>query len=212
MTGRSLRGLYAVTPEVTGTAALLHTTEALLRGGVRLLQYRSKHDDAATCHARATALRALTHSHGARLIINDDVALAAACGADGVHLGRDDGSVAEARIRLGAHALIGASCYNDLARARDAATAGADYLAFGAMFDSPTKPAAVRCPLATLQAARRLFALPIACIGGITLDRAPEVLAAGADLLAVITDLYAAADPESRARAYARLLDPEPSA
>jgi thiamine-phosphate pyrophosphorylase len=137
------------------------------------------------------------------LIVNDDVALALAVDAAGVHLGRDDGELAAARARLHGR-LLGASGYDQPALARRAVAAGADDGAGGAVFDSPTKPAAVRAPLA-------LFALdlgvPKVAIGGITLDNAPRVLAAGADALAVISDLFDAPDVAARASQYGRLFD-----
>ncbi|HEY5718860.1 MAG TPA: thiamine phosphate synthase, partial [Gammaproteobacteria bacterium] len=143
---RPLRGLYAITDGRHGDA-LLDPVDAVLRGGAVLVQYRDKSGDRPRRRAEATALLALCRRHRARLLINDDVELAAAVGADGVHLGRDDGSLAAARERLGPGALIGVSCYADPARARDAARAGADYLAFGSVHPSPTKPHAVRAPL-----------------------------------------------------------------
>ena len=129
--------------------------------------------------------------------------LALASGADGVHLGRDDGALGAARRRLGDR-LLGASCYDRLDVARTALAAGADYVAFGSVYPSTTKPGAVRAPLGLFTAARALGA-PIVAIGGITLERAGEVLRAGADCLAVISDLFDAPDIAARARAYANL-------
>lgn len=198
------RGLYAITPDWTDTARLLAATESILAGGAVLLQYRNKLADAALAHAQASALLGLCHRYEVPLLINDDVALAAAIGADGAHIGRDDGELAAARARLGAQAIIGVSCYADLDRARDAAMGGANYVAFGAMFASPTKPHAPPAPMSLLGAARTL-GKPIACIGGITADNAGTLVAAGADLLAVISDLYEAAEPHERAAAYMAL-------
>jgi thiamine-phosphate pyrophosphorylase len=137
------------------------------------------------------------------VIINDDVALALELGADGAHLGRDDGDFAAARNRLRGK-LLGASCYQDLGAAQAAVEAGADYVAFGSVFASPTKPHAARAPLGLFGQAKRL-GVPLAAIGGITLANAPQLVAAGADLLAVITDLFEAPDIEQRARDYAKL-------
>jgi thiamine-phosphate pyrophosphorylase len=136
-------------------------------------------------------------------IVNDDVALALECGADGVHLGRDDGALSAARAALRGK-LLGASCYDSLPAARAAVAAGADYIAFGSVFPSPTKPAAVRAPLTLFSEARSL-GVPLVAIGGITLQNAPQLLAAGADSLAVISDLFEAPDIRERARAYAML-------
>lgn len=205
------RGLYAITPDEPDAAALLAAVDAALAGGVRWLQYRDKQRWAGDRRTLATALQARCAAAGARLIINDDVDLAIAVGAAGVHLGADDGDLAAARARLGAQRILGASCYADLDRAARAAAAGADYLAFGAVYPSSTKPAAVHAPLALLHAARARFALPLAAIGGITADNAAPVIAAGADLLAVISDLFQAPDIAARARTYQQLFSGEPS-
>jgi len=138
------------------------------------------------------------------LIVNDDSRLAADVDADGVHLGRHDESIEHARQVVGAARIIGVSCYDDLGRAEDLAARGADYLAFGSMHVSPTKPEAVRCRPEVLTAARRL-GRPVVAIGGITLERAPALIDAGADLLAVISDLFCASDIEARAAAYSDL-------
>jgi len=199
-----LRGLYAVTPECSDTPVLLRDVANILKGGCRWLQYRDKTARAALRRERAEALQALCRAHGAALLINDDVALAQAVGAAGVHLGRDDGELSAARALLGPGRIIGASCYADLAAAQQAVAQGADYVAFGAVFASPTKPEAVQAPLSLLGQARRL-GRPVCAIGGITLDNAPEIIAAGADLLAVISDLFTAPLLAERAAAYQSL-------
>lgn len=204
-----LRGLYAITPDWPDTRRLLAATEAILSGGCRILQYRNK--VASDCHRQeqAVALRGLTRRFGALLIINDDVDLALFSEADGVHLGEDDGELAAARARLGSAGIIGASCYQSLDRSRrlakSAARAGADYLAFGSFFASPTKPQARRADMGLLAAAREETGLPVCAIGGITLDNAAPLLAAGADMLAVITALYEAADPGQAAEQFTQL-------
>lgn len=189
-----LRGLYAITPE---TGDVERKTRLALEGGMALLQYRQKTRDLDL----ARAIVRLGRQFGVPVIINDDVELALELGADGVHLGREDGELAPARKRLPGK-LLGASCYNDAALAHAAVKAGADYVAFGSVFSSPTKPAAVRAPLALFG---EPYGVPLAAIGGITLQNAPQVIAAGADLLAVITDLFDAADIRQRARDYAKL-------
>lgn len=203
----TLRGLYAITPPDLPREALVERVECALAGGARVLQFRGKHPDAARRAEEARALAAQCRRRGALFIMNDDVELALAVDADGVHLGRDDGDLAAARARLGAK-LLGASCYDSLERARAAVAAGADYVAFGSVFASPTKPAAVRAPLG-LFAQARMLRVPLCAIGGITLENAPAVIRAGADLLAVISDLFDASDVSARARAYARLFDTE---
>jgi thiamine-phosphate pyrophosphorylase len=198
-----IRGLYAITPESLDDAILMQRCDAVLRGGARVLQYRSKHADAALRLRQARSLRALTREHGALLVINDDPLLASRCSADGVHLGRDDAAPAAV---LAAHPdlLVGVSCYGELDRACVACAAGADYLAFGAVAWSATKPAAALVPL-TLFAAARALELPLVAIGGIGLANAPDLIAAGADALAVISALFEDPDPEAMARAIAGL-------
>jgi thiamine-phosphate pyrophosphorylase len=201
---RRIQGLYAITPDGLPAADILLRTGSVLRGGARVVQLRSKHIEGAARLALASALRQLTGEHGALLIINDDVTLALQCDADGVHLGREDGDLAAARAQLGPARLLGASCYDQLALAQAAVAAGADHVAFGSLFDSPTKPAAVRAPLSLFNAAAPL-GVPRVGIGGVDLDTAPRAIAAGADALAVISALYYAPDPEGAARAFSAL-------
>lgn len=201
-----LSGLYAITDaELIGDARLLPAVAAALQGGARLVQYRDKSQDAARRRQEAEALRSLCHTHGALLIINDDVQLAADCGADGVHLGKDDSAIQTARQLLGPSAIIGVSCYNDLTRAHAAQSAGADYLAFGSFYPSAIKPQAPRATLELLRQARQELRLPLCAIGGITADNAAPLLAAGADLLAVISDVFAADDIKAAASRYRML-------
>jgi len=196
-----VRGAYLIADRETLSAeALEPAVAAALEGGVRLVQYRDKGDDRDRRLAEARRLVALCHAHGARLIINDDPELAREAGADGVHLGRDDVSVAQARELLGPTALIGVSCYNRLERAIAAQAAGADYVAFGSFFPSPSKPDAVRAPLALLKQARALIDLPIVAIGGVTPDNAAPLALAGADAAAVISGVLAAEDITAAAR------------
>lgn len=191
-----LRGLYAITPQASD---LERKVRLALEGGIALLQYRSKSRD----RAQAAAVVRMARDYGVPVIVNDDVELALELDAAGAHLGREDGDLRSARRRL-AGRILGASCYNQLERARAAVRAGADYLAFGAVFASPTKPEAVRAPLELFRDARPL-GVPLAAIGGITLENAPQLIAAGADLLAVISDLFDAPDICARARAYGKL-------
>ena len=191
-----LRGLYAITPEGPD---LERKVRLALEGGIALLQYRRKSRD----HVQAAEIVRMAREHRVPVIINDDLELALELGADGVHLGRDDGDLRAARARLRGR-ILGASCYNDLALARAAVGAGADYIAFGSVFASPTKPGAVRAPLALFNDARSL-GVPLAAIGGITLANASQLIAAGAHLLAVISDLFEARDIRARARDYEKL-------
>ena len=198
-----LRGLYALTPDISDRGKLLDLVYAALDGGIAALQYRCK--SLTPCHRLGEAKRyaALCRTKGVPFIVNDDLEFAMAAGADGVHLGRDDGDLAAARAKLRGM-LLGASCYDSLDAARAAVAAGADYVAFGSVFPSPTKPSAVRAPLSLFGAARQL-GVPLVAIGGITLENAPRLLEAGADSLAVISDLFEAPDIAERARAYGKL-------
>ena len=201
-----LRGLYAITdPDLLPGMRLVEAVRAAIAGGARLVQYRNKQADAATRLREATALAQLCRDAGALFIANDDVALALACAAHGVHLGQRDGAVAEARERLGPDAVVGQTCHASLELALAAQAAGASYVAFGRFFPSHTKPLAPPADPALLPEARRQLRLPIVAIGGVTVDNAPALLSGGADAVAVIHDLFSAADVEARARAYAAL-------
>ncbi|MBL8395078.1 MAG: thiamine phosphate synthase [Candidatus Accumulibacter sp.] len=198
-----LRGLYAITPDgLTDEKSQLVRVEAALRGGATLLQYRDKKAPADRRAATARALHGLCRRYGARLLINDDLILALAIEADGVHLGVTDGNLLAARQALPPGCLVGVSCYADFARARAAAAAGADYVAFGAVYPSLTKPLAPPAPLSLFSLCRAELGVPSCAIGGITADNAAPLLAAGADLLAVISDLFDAPDVAARAAAY----------
>jgi thiamine-phosphate pyrophosphorylase len=190
-----LRGLYAITPQGSG---VVDKVRQALEGGIALLQYRRKNQASLE---EARALLALARRHGVPFIVNDDVELALELGADGVHLGREDGNLAAARAKLKGK-LIGASCYDRLDLAQAALAAGADYIAFGSVFPSPTKPSAVR---ASLSLFRHDFEKPACAIGGVTLQNAPQVIAAGADMVAVISDLFDAPDIARQAAAYRKL-------
>lgn len=192
------RGLYLITPDDPDTARLLARVEAVIDQAT-LLQYRNKAAPPALRGTQAEALAQLCERRGVPLVVNDDVDLARALGA-GVHVGEHDAGVRAARARLGAEALIGASCYDDPERARAAAAAGASYLAFGAFFASGTKPQARRAHPDLLRDAADL-GLPRVAIGGITPDNARPLVAAGADLLAVIGGVFDAPDPPAAARA-----------
>lgn len=183
-------GIYALTSETADTEQLLTQVEAALAGGVAAVQYRDKSDDVARRHEQASELVALCRRFGVPLIVNDDLRLADLCDADGVHLGRDDGSLREARIILGKDKFIGASCYQSLELAQAAQATGADYVAFGSFFASPTKPAAPRAGLDLLRDATAVIQVPLVAIGGITLANAPQLLDAGADSLAVLSALF----------------------
>jgi len=197
------RGLYAITPEqCTDTRALLQSVEAAIRGGAVMVQYRAKRN---AQRAQALALRNMCSTHGVPLIVNDDAALARDIDAAGVHLGRDDMSVAAARLLLGDRAIVGVSCYDQLQRAIDAERDGASYVAFGSFYASKTKPGAVRAGVELLRQAAALLDIPIVAIGGITPENGGALLGAGADLMAVSEGLFGREDPGVAARRYASL-------
>lgn len=202
-----LRGLYAITPEQPDGARLLRDVEAALAGGCRIVQYRDKISPMPEQVARAHALRTLTRRFDACLLINDDLALTRLVDADGAHLGGEDGNLAAARAILGPGKILGASCYADFSAAQSATAAGADYVAFGAVYPSPTKPLAARATVDLFLQAKTTLTVPTCAIGGITLANAAPLIAAGADLLAVITDLFNAPDIAARAAAYQRLFE-----
>ena len=202
-----IRGLYAITPDTKDQDALASRVAQVLEGGAAVLQYRGKSTEAALRRRQAERLAQLCRRYGVLFIVNDDIDLAAEVRADGVHLGRHDAAISVARARLGASALIGASCYDDLTLADAAVGAGADYLAFGSFFPSSGKTGAVRPSLEVLRQARRRWSLPLVAIGGITADNARQVIEAGADAVAVITAVFSAPDPCNAARALARLFD-----
>jgi thiamine-phosphate pyrophosphorylase len=196
-----LRGLYAITPDGPDRRQLVEKVRLALEGGIALLQYRRKMISKESRHEEASELAQLARAYNVPFIVNDDVELARSLGADGVHVGREDAEVAFSRKTLPGK-IVGTSAYNDLDLARKAVRAGADYVAFGSVFASPTKPAAVRAPLSLFG---NHLGVPLCAIGGITLDNAPKVIEAGADLLAVISDLFDAPDIAARARQYGKL-------
>jgi thiamine-phosphate pyrophosphorylase len=195
------RGLYLITPDELDDGRLIARTEPVLPHAA-CLQYRNKRAPTAQRRRQADALRALCSRQGVPFFVNDDAAFAAAVGADGVHLGEHDGAIATARALLGNDSIIGISCYDDIARARAAAAQGADYLAFGAFFASPTKPATRRASVDLLHEARPL-GLPLVAIGGITPENARALVESGVDMVAVISGVFDAEDPVAAARAYA---------
>jgi thiamine-phosphate pyrophosphorylase len=200
------RGLYSITDALLlPDDRLVAAVEHAILGGAQLVQYRDKSGAVARRLAQAQALNHLCRHHQIPLIINDDVELAVQIGAAGVHIGRDDPAFSTARTRLGESALIGVSCYDRLDLALEAERAGADYVAFGAVFPSPTKPTEIRAPLSLLREARAALQVPIVAIGGITPENAPVLLEAGVDALAVISAVFAQPDIQAAARRFALL-------
>ncbi|SCY12848.1 thiamine phosphate synthase [Nitrosospira sp. Nsp13] len=212
MTRPELGGLYAITPEMTDTSGLVTMTQQALTGGARLVQYRNKTAGTALRLEQAYSLAHLCRKFGVPFIVNDYLDLAVEVGADGVHVGRDDASVAEARRRLGKGKIIGVSCYNRLELAVEAERDGADYVAFGAFFDSPTKPGAAAAPMDLLDHARRKLHVAVVAIGGITSDNAGELISRGANAVAASSALFATGYIRSAAENFSRLFQSNPTA
>jgi thiamine-phosphate pyrophosphorylase len=198
----AIAGLYALTPDLLDTDVLAERVAAAISGGATAIQYRNKVASPPLQRAQALLLRDLCSSANAIFIVNDDVDLAYAVDADGVHLGREDAPLARARRRLGRTAIIGASCYDSLERAAAAVAAGADYIAFGSFFPSLVKPEAVPAKPSLLTAAKARWNVSVVAIGGITAAAASTLIAAGADALAVITAVFEAPDVAVAARAF----------
>ncbi len=203
-----VHGLYVITGEAdVGVETLVRQTASAIRGGASLVQYRRKGDAPERRRQQAQRLGHLCRAHGIPFIVNDDISLARDVGATGVHLGKDDPPVAVGRRILGQHALIGVSCYDSWQRASEAQSAGADYVAFGSFFPSPTKPEAVHADLALLRQAKATLRVPAVAIGGITPQNAIALIEAGADAVAVISGVFGSDDVEAAARRYAELFE-----
>lgn len=210
MTNKSrIAGLYAIADtQYLDDARLLPAVGEAIAGGARIVQYRDKKHAAADRGRQAVELATLCRRLGALFIVNDDVTLTKEVRADGVHLGREDASVADARAQLGPRAIIGVSCYNKLARAVQAQNEGADYVAFGSFFPSRTKPQAVHASLELLREAKKKLRIPVVAIGGITPENGAALIAAGADALAVIEGVFGQADVRAAAERYVQLFYP----
>jgi len=201
-----IRGLYAVTPDEIDTARLARLVQDAVDGGAKLVQYRNKIASHALRIEQARALLAICRSANVPLIVNDHLDIARAIGADGLHLGEDDGDIARAREALPG-AILGVSCYNEIDRAVRAARLGADYVAFGRFFESTTKPGVIRASLELVAAAKARLKLPVVGIGGISLENSPGLIAGGVDAVAVISALFSAKDVRATARAFARVFE-----
>ncbi len=202
-----VQGLYAITPDEPNTDLLITKVEAALQGGVRVLQYRNKLASHQLKTQQASALLQLCQQYHVPFIINDSIKLCLTLGADGVHLGAEDGNLAQARAQLGPDKLLGASCYNRFDLALLAQQAGADYVAFGACFASSTKPHAPLAALALFKQASEHLQIPIVAIGGITLQNASLVIDAGAHSIAVINAIFNANDVKLASQQFSQLLN-----
>jgi thiamine-phosphate pyrophosphorylase len=202
----TINGLYALTPDVADTPELIAMTRQALEGGVSLVQYRNKAAGSELRREQAHALARLCRAFQIPMVINDDLDLAIEVSADGVHLGREDTPLTDARRRLGHGKIIGISCYNQLERAVEAEHHGADYVAFGAFFASITKPGATSAALDLLNRAKQDLQVPVVAIGGITSDNAAELIRRGADAVAVSNALFHASDVRAAAENFSRLI------
>jgi thiamine-phosphate pyrophosphorylase len=207
---RRIAGLYAITPDLDDSHELQRRVRAALRGGARVVQYRNKDASAGLRMEQALMLQQLCSGFGVPLIINDHLELALGCDAAGLHLGGEDGDIAAARARLGPHKLLGVSCYDRIELAQAAIAAGADHIAFGSFFPSTVKPGAVRPLVELLSHAKSRYGVPVVAIGGITLDNASTLIAAGADAIAVISAVFSAPDIEQAAHAFQSLFPQQP--
>lgn len=203
--GLSIKGLYAVTPDIADTDLLVKKVEAALLGGVNILQYRNKQANHKLQTLQTRALLPLCRQYNVPLIINDSVKLCLELDADGVHLGADDGNLGEVRARLGANKILGASCYNRFDLAITAQNQGADYVAFGACFASNTKPNAPVADLSLFARARAELNISAVAIGGINLQNATQVIQAGAYAIAVIQAIFVAVDVKSASQQFSQL-------
>jgi thiamine-phosphate pyrophosphorylase len=202
-----MRGLYLVTPNWDDTAALIDATEQALRSGAALVQYRHKSASPELRREQATQLLALCRRHGRPFIINDYLELCLELGADGVHVGGTDASVAEARQALGAGKIVGASCYGDRQLARDASANGASYVAFGGFYPSAVKKYPVTTPAEIVDWAKAEIALPCVVIGGMTPQNAAPLVARGADMVAAISSVYGAPRIDAATQEFTRLFE-----
>ncbi|WP_394782214.1 thiamine phosphate synthase [Undibacterium sp.] len=200
-----LKGLYIVTPDWDDTEKLLAATEQALLGGAAVVQYRHKFADEKLRRVQASALQQLCRRYQRPFIINDYVNLCVELNADGIHVGGTDISVAEARMRVGKHKIVGASCYGDLQLAHLAAATGASYVAFGGFYPSRVKKYAVTTSASIVTQAKQEIALPNVVIGGMTADNSQPLVAAGADMVAAISSVYMAPDPQAAAKEFVEL-------
>jgi len=200
--------LYLLTPPKIDADFAAQLSATLKAGRVSALQLRLKDHSRAEIETLAPPLIEIAHAEGVSVILNDDPALAAQLGCDGVHIGQEDSTIKAARAALGPKAIVGVTCHDSRHLAMQAGERGADYVAFGAFFDTATKTPKTRAELDILGWWTELFELPCVAIGGITLETAPLVLDAGADYIAVCGGIWSHPDgPETACAAFSQLLD-----
>lgn len=206
-----MKGLYLVTPNWSDTQKMVDITAEALHAGVAIVQYRNKDADNALRSEQGAALLALCRRYGRPLVINDHIDLCLTLDADGVHLGGTDLDVAHGRKLLGAGKIVGASCYGDLQRARDAQRDGASYVAFGGFYPSPVKQYTFTTEPALVSQAKAELAVPVVVIGGMTAANAAPLVARGADMVAAITSVYQAGCPRTAAAQFDALFMATPA-
>ena len=206
MTACSRWRLYVIVDRTTAkTRDLAEVADAAIRGGADVLQLRDKAASDDELRREAERLLPLTRRAGIPLILNDRPDVAQAVGADGVHLGQDDRPLAAVRRQLGPRAILGKSTHS-LEQAIAAEAEGADYIGYGPIFPTPTKPDYGSVGLALIGEVTTRIRIPVVCIGGIDPARLPQVVSAGAGCIAVVRAVCGAEDPEAAARALARML------
>lgn len=207
-----IQGLYAITdPTLCPNDSLLEKVSDAIHGGAKIIQYRDKTQPFSVQKTTALKLAKLCKQHKVLFIINDSIELAHHCKADGIHLGKNDSAIEKAREALGTNAIIGISCYNSLDRAQQMQDSGADYVAFGRFFASQTKPDAPQAEMSTLQKAKQQLNIPVVVIGGITEKNAAELIAAGADSIAVIQGIFAQNNTQHAAQSLSDLFQSDKS-
>ena len=205
---QSLKGLYAVADaDCIGTNNIVNAVRQVVHAGVKIIQYRDKSNNISKRFECAKKLKSITNAHACIFIINDDVQLAKEINAEGVHLGAKDCSISEARSILGANKYIGASCYNVFDNALRAEQLGADYIAFGSFFSSPSKPNAPHAHIDLIIRAKKELTIPVCAIGGITKNNISQLLGAGVDIVAMISALFKVPDPKHTAADYLALIN-----
>ena len=204
-----IKGLYAVTPEEKDLFALSSQVESCIKGGARLIQYRSKMLSKTEQKIQARKIKKICDYYKVPLIINDDIELCRILDADGVHLGENDDSLVKARLVLGPSKIIGVSCYNSIDRVKMAVDKGATYIALGACFPTTTKPHAPKASLDFIALVLKNFKIPVVAIGGINLENIELLINEGIICIAVINSLFKVNDIEGTARQFSSLLNEE---
>ncbi len=205
-----MQGIYAITPDEDNDDLLLNKIIIAIKGGIRIIQYRHSTATHDVCLRQALSIATICKAHHVMLLINNHIDIAKTCSASGVHLGINDTPITTARAQLGNDAIIGATCYNSLERAKVAQKSGANYIAIGAIFPSPTKPNAPQCSLEKLRTIKQKINLPLIAIGGINFENAQSVLATGVDCIAMVSGLFDTQDITANCQKLTQILKKSP--